>query len=132
MFKVLLVDDHDLTLLCQKILWKSRFSVVPDVAKNGQEALLALKEYNYDFIIVDYEMYGMRGDELIKKIRKMEEYYSKPIIVLSNYAVDDFAVSCICAGADDYILKPIEEETYFMYINKYLNGEDIKKAVNLN
>ena len=132
MCKVLLVDDHDLTLLCQKILWKSRFSIIPDVAKNGEEALEFLKSNRYDCIIVDYEMYGMRGDELIKRIRKIDGYLNKPLIVLSTYAVEDFAVSCICAGADDYIVKPIEEETYFGYINKYLDLNKIKKAINAN
>ena len=101
-YKVLIVDDHDVSLLLQQILWKNKFNIIPDQARCGEDAIDKAEHQDYDFIIVDFEMYGMRGDQLVKKLRGMEKYKNTPIIVLSSRIDSDAVDTCMLSGADDY------------------------------
>jgi CheY-like chemotaxis protein len=120
-YKVLLVDDHDISLLFQKILWKNRFGILPVMAKSADEALSLMQNKVFDFIVVDYSMYGIQGDELVKIIRQMPEYKDIPVVMLSTRCEMETAEKCLKAGANDFLMKPIDEDVYFNRINKLLD-----------
>jgi len=86
-----------------------------DFAPNGKKALEALPKRNYDLILMDGRMPEMDGAEAIRIIRaggQGEFYVPNPsirIIVLTANADDETRKSYFSCGADDFLVKPIDE-----------------------
>jgi|SRR5215475_5192731 len=76
-----------------------------DVAKNGQDGLVAEARRQPDAIIVDLALPDQNGIEVIKSLR---ERTPNPLIVLSGSTAGADKVAALDAGADDYIAKPFD------------------------
>lgn len=104
--KVLVVDDIPVN---QKLLLLHlrRLGYDADVASNGQEALDALADKEYELILMDCDMPVMNGFEAAARIRSNESYSHRriPIIALTSYDREGDRERCIAAGMDDYITK---------------------------
>lgn len=74
-----------------------------DVAGTGDEGLRAATMRVPDIVIVDLGLPDMSGLDVIKRLR---EWYSKPIIVLSARSQESDKVAALDLGADDYLTKP--------------------------
>ena len=106
--KVLVVEDNAINqLVAKKILEKEGFDV--DISENGVEALEAVQNNDYAFILMDVQMPEMDGYEATKKIREMEKNTGRhlPIIALTASAMDTDRELCIQAGMDEYVAKPV-------------------------
>ena len=105
MFKehVLLIDDD---LLIQKALRTAlaREQINTTATTSGNEALLLLKKYSYDTIIIDLVMPDIDGFELIRQIRNNNIF--TPIIILSGKEEEHNKILGLGLGADDYLTKP--------------------------
>jgi len=103
--RILLVEDDALLGdgLCAGL---RREDNAVDWVKNGESALLAVEETDYDCIILDIGLPRMSGLEVLKYMR--EHNNALPVIILT--AQDDIAqrVEGLDAGADDYLVKPFE------------------------
>ena len=99
---VLIVDDNlEIRELLTHFLISKNYSV--DEAEDAYEALDILQKKSYDFILTDYEMPGMKGDELVKIVK--EKYpYSK----VGGMSVLDKKKRFYQAGADFYLQKPFD------------------------
>ncbi len=116
--KILLVDDHDITIQTQIQLWRYYYGIQPDYAKSAEEALVKTKKNNYDLIIADVEMTKIQGSDMVAYLRNNN--IDVPIIMLSAHRETDTVTRCIQAGANDYLIKPINNEVYFKKICRYL------------
>lgn len=109
--KILLVEDNPLNQkLTTKMLNKAGYNC--DIANNGQEAVSAYKQNDYDLIFMDCQMPVMDGYQATGEIRKLEQTNGKctPIVALTANAMDsDFKV-CLDAGMTDYLAKPLKQE----------------------
>ena len=105
MFKqhVLLVDDD---MLIQKAIKTAliREQINVTTAISGNEALLLLKKYSYDTIIIDLVMPDIDGFDLISEIRNDKIF--TPIIILSGKEEEHNKILGLGLGADDYLTKP--------------------------
>jgi len=116
---ILVVEDN---IINQKVaahmLQKFGNSVV--LANNGLEALQALKKKNFDLILMDVQMPKMDGLEATKRIRKEEEKTGQhiPIFALTAHAMHGDRESCLEAGMDDYLSKPLKSEELFEAIDR--------------
>lgn len=106
MIKVLIVDD---SILIRKIII-DMLSDVKDIkvvgeAKDGFEALYKIKTFNPDVVLLDYEMPGLNGIEVLKRIMKENPV---PVIMFSAYSREGsyVALKSLELGAFDYMLKP--------------------------
>lgn len=110
--KVLLVEDEQ--ILRENI---AQFLELKELdvtqAKNGLEADFLLKNTNPDIIICDISMPFMNGIQLLKKIRKSDQYNHIPLIFLTAKAENEDLRSGMLAGADDYIIKPFKFDELF-------------------
>lgn len=137
--RILLVEDNEINQLVAIDLLESN-GVIVDVANNGKQALEIISEngvYVYDAILMDLQMPIM--DSFSTTINIRNEYTEEEIIIIAMTAdaMSGVYKKCIEVGMQDYITKPIDPETVFKVLNKWLNKSIVnrqidKKEVNSN
>ncbi len=124
--RILVVDDNAANLyIAKKILEPYKLSI--DAASSGKEALLKVKENEYDLIFMDHMMPEMDGVEATKEIRNMEPPYCKdvPVVALTANAVYGARKELLESGFTDYVAKPIEVKHLESVLKRYLG--DVEK-----
>ncbi len=123
--KLLLVEDNKINQkVAAAILKKLGFSA--DLAVNGEEALKALKTTHYDLVFMDLQMPVLGGLEATKIIRDPDSDvldHKLPIIAMTANAMKGDRETCIKAGMNDYISKPITPDTVRSALAKWLPKE---------
>ena len=126
---VLLVEDN---LLNQKVAVHQlhQLGYAVDVAINGQEALRALESNHYDVILMDCQMPVMDGLETTCQIRLKEQGGAGhiPIIAMTANAMAGDRESCLAAGMDDYLSKPIQREQLELALARHVNKANSAKV----
>ncbi len=115
---MLLVDDVKLFLELEKNLL-SRSSLRLFTALSGQEAIEVHKREHVDLILCDFYMPDMHGDEVTRIIRN-DKTMQRVSIILVTTSLKDIDM-CLKAGANDYILKPINPIELLKKVGKYIN-----------
>ena len=105
--KLLLVEDSPQLNKALTTLLK-RNSYLVDSASDGEEALMCLKEYQYDVIILDIMLPKIDGLEVLKRARKNN--IQTPIILLTARSTIEDKITGLDLGADDYLPKPFAAE----------------------
>jgi len=104
---VLVVDDSSsVRNLVEFILDADGYRVIQ--AEDGQQAWNLLQRMKPDLVLTDCEMPNMSGMELLKHMREQERFDNVPVIMLTARRSEEDEVSGLKAGADDYIVKPVE------------------------
>ena len=106
--KVLVVDDDKAILTMLHKALKSN-GIENDLAISGEAALELLEVNKYDLILLDINMRGINGFEVIQRIRS--KGLTTPIMVVSGRKEDQDALYGLEIGADDYIIKPFNPVT---------------------
>jgi len=106
---IILAEDNTVN---QKVVLAilKKMGVHADVAVNGLEVLELLTKKDYALVLMDVQMPEMDGLEATKKIRDPATpiiNHQIPIIAVTAHAIDGYKESCLAAGMDDYISKPI-------------------------
>lgn len=100
-------DDQAVRTMLYKIITSN--DIDADVAASGEEALTLIGSKNYDILLLDINMHGMDGFEVIREIRG--SHNSLPIMVVSGRKEDYDTLYGLDIGADDYITKPFNPVT---------------------
>ncbi len=121
--RILIVDDHPGNRLVATTLVEEcgcEFAV----AQNGQEAIdLFKKTEHFDAILMDVQMPVMDGLEATMRIREHEKKMGKmrvPIIALTAHPFPSDQQSCLAAGMDDYLYKPLDPDKLKNLINRVI------------
>ncbi|THF67336.1 response regulator transcription factor [Pseudothauera nasutitermitis] len=121
MIRILIADDHDILRAGLKhILSESGDIAVGGEACNGAEAMVRLRAGQWDAVVLDLNMPGRNGIELIKQVKS--EFPRLPILVLSMYQEDIYAVRALKAGASGYLCKDNAEALLAEAIRKIVGG----------
>lgn len=106
--KVLLVDDDIRNLfVLNRILEEKGFAT--SKAQNGEKALEVLeKDNSFDLILMDIMMPVMDGFEATRKIKENPKTKNIPVIALTAKGMKGDREKCMQAGADDYMVKPVD------------------------
>ena len=117
---VLLVDDDMRnTFALSKLLKKHGMNVV--IADNGEMALEKMQqERNIELIIIDIMMPVMDGYDAMRAIRKNTAWQTLPIIALTARAMPEEQERCMEAGANDYLIKPVDIERLLTLLRVWL------------
>jgi two-component system, NarL family, invasion response regulator UvrY len=104
MIKILIADDHAVVREgLKQILSESSHLVVADEASDGYEVMDKLNKHAYDLIILDIALPGKSGLEILKDIKSQKA--KLPVLVLSMYPEEQYAVRVLKAGASGYLTK---------------------------
>ncbi|HUD52126.1 PAS domain-containing hybrid sensor histidine kinase/response regulator [Parvibaculum sp.] len=105
---ILVVEDNDINALLTRTLLERDGHTV-HLAHNGEEALAFLDQRELvDLVLMDLHMPGMDGFEATRRIRALsDDRSSLPIIALTANAMAEDRQTCLAAGMDDYLSKPI-------------------------
>jgi DNA-binding NtrC family response regulator len=105
--KILLVDDEVkfLEAISERLALKG-FEVT--TATRGEQALEAAANRLFDVAVLDLQMPGMDGEQLLAVLKQKHRYLE--IIMLTGHATVDSAVACTKLGAFDYLEKPYDFE----------------------
>jgi two-component system, cell cycle response regulator DivK len=107
--KLAVVEDNaDNRLLLQAIL-ADKYDL--DEYENGADALAAFSTLRPDLVLLDISLPDMDGTEILSRIRQDERMRGLPVIALTAHAMTGDREKFLAAGFDDYITKPIVDET---------------------
>lgn len=107
---LLLAEDHTLNLNVILLQLKKLGYDQVDIALNGQEAVTARFQKDYQLILMDNQMPLMNGLEATRIIRereRAERCIPVPIIAMTAFAMEGDREKCLDAGMSDYIAKPV-------------------------
>jgi CheY-like chemotaxis protein len=102
---ILVAEDNDNNYTLIDLMLRGEYNVYR--ARNGAEAVDALRDKRFDLIFMDIMMPVMDGFEATRRIREFDNY--TPIIALTAYANDSNKREALNAGCDDFITKPIRK-----------------------
>ncbi|MDF2439664.1 MAG: hypothetical protein JWN98_648, partial [Abditibacteriota bacterium] len=88
------------------------------VAGNGNEAVAAVREEEFDVIVMDVEMPGMNGWEAVRQIRMLDGGSSIPIVMFTAYSSREDHQKAQEAGANDVLQKPMLPQELVAYLEK--------------
>ena len=114
---ILIVDDDvDACALAAKLLWQWEYQA--DVALDGFSALELVEKQRYSLAIIDYQMPGMNGIELFRRIRKLRPDMKG--IFLTGFTTIDVVYPAIEAGIVHVLAKPVDFEKLLPMIEEIL------------
>ena len=99
-------DDSSLTALISLKLTQREFGVM--TAHNGKEALASIKERRPDMIILDINMPGASGHDVLRSLKQDPETVAIPVLMLTASAKQQDVVGALHSGALDYVVKPVD------------------------
>ena len=114
--EVMIVDDAAfMRMMLKNILADGDFEVVAE-AEDGREAVEKYENLSPDLVTMDITMPDMDGLEAVERILEMDE--SANIIMVSAMGQQKMVVEAVEAGAEDFIVKPFEDERVLEAVNK--------------
>jgi len=122
--RLLVVDDEPSIRLILEHYFKNEYEVT--IKSNGKEAMDWLENGNHvDAIIADFAMPIMNGLDFIKQLRASTLLKNIPLIMLSGKDETSNKITCLKAGADDYVIKPFNPEEVDIRIKNILRRMSI-------
>ncbi len=123
----ILVADDDPT--CRKIValrLRKLGQITVAEAADGNEAWSLLKHNHYDGVIVDWQMPGRSGLEIVREIRKAG--VEMPLLMVTGESEKERVVAAIRAGVTDYLIKPFDPAALQAKLEKFVAWFGPKEA----
>ena len=120
-------DDRAIRSLIKNTMDIHKYKSV--AAENGQKALLQITSYHPDIVLLDLGLPDMDGTEIIKKVR---QWSTCPIIVISARTEEWDKINALDAGADDYLTKPFSVEELLARIRSTVRRLQYSEADNFS
>jgi len=115
--RILVVDDEEnMRRLLSRVLRGEDYDVA--LAATGEDALAKLGDGAFDVVLSDVRLPGLDGLELLTRVKELSP--STPVIMMTAYGSVQAAVEAIRAGAEDYILKPFNNDVVLFSVGKAL------------
>lgn len=124
--RILVVDDHARNVvILQKILGRE-YRVA--TAASGEEALQVAPRFAPDVVLLDIMMPGIDGYETCRRFRAMPQLSNTKIIMVSAKAMLSERLAGYEAGADDYIIKPFDENELLVKVRVFMRLKTVEEV----
>ncbi len=123
-FSILIVDDEqDIRMGLKALLEHKGYEVA--TAKDGLEALSLFKEYQYAMVFSDIMMPNMSGIDLTKQVKAINP--DTIVILFTGYSSIESAVEAIKSGAEEYLLKPVNNDDVINLVARVYKSLELKR-----
>jgi CheY-like chemotaxis protein len=112
MKQITLVEDNPDNRLLVRVILEPLYQVTE--YENGSAALAGLRQQKPGLVLLDVSLPEMDGTEVLKRIRADERLRGLPVIALTAHAMAGDREKFLAAGFDDYVTKPIVDETLLL------------------
>ena len=121
MINILIVDDHVIVRAGMKQILADIDDVnVSAEAANGAEALAKVQKQAFDLVLLDISMPGRSGLDVLKELKNMQPHL--PVLMLSMYPEEQYAVRALRSGASGYLTKESAPDELIAAIRKVCSG----------
>lgn len=119
MARILIVDDDVLT---QQLIYEviTAAGHTCDRAADGAEAVAQIRKKKYDLLVIDWVMPRMTGPQAVAAIRANPKFKDLKILMCTSMSVTKDVDAAFRAGANDYVLKPINLDILLAKVQKAL------------
>lgn len=125
-YKALIVDDDaEMGELISDVLQGEGFEVT--VLADSLEASRILKQEDFDVVVTDLKMKGLKGLDLLEEAKRVAP--DTPVIIITAFGTIESAIRAMKMGAYDYITKPFEVDELLLTVNKALETRFLKREV---
>ena len=122
--KILIVDDFSTMRRIVKNLLRDLGFTNTSEADDGQTAWPLLQSGNFDFLVTDWNMPGMDGLTLLKKVRADDKLSTMPVLLVTAEAKREQIIEAAQAGVNGYVVKPFTAITLKEKIEKIFERID--------
>ncbi len=123
---LLVVEDNDINrIVITKYLKDWNFT--HDCASDGLTAIELIERNRYDVILLDVEMPGMKGYDVVKYIRNELKMADQPVVAMTAHANKEEEQKCLNAGMNDYISKPFNPDDLKLIIYSVIGKQENAK-----
>ena len=124
-YTLLIAEDIDINReIMSAVLKETNVSI--DYAENGKTAvsMFSVQPEKYDLILMDVNMPEMDGYEATRKIRSLDNEHAKniPIVAMTANVFKEDIEKCLASGMNDHTGKPIDTDSLFEVLSRYLNS----------
>lgn len=119
---ILIIEDNEQNMyMLSYLLNKSNYKALE--AFNGIDGIKLAQKNNPEIILIDIQLPDMDGYEICKELRNNELNKNVTIIAVTSYAMGGDREKAIEAGADGYLEKPINPETFIEEMESIINAK---------
>jgi DNA-binding NtrC family response regulator len=121
-FNILICDDDEIIgYLVKELLVEEGYNA--DIVYDGNEAISAIRQKNYDLLILDLNLKTLRGEEVLKFVKDYDKTIE--VIILSAETELKLAVQCVKQGAFDFIQKLYYTDELIPTVNRALYQKNL-------
>jgi DNA-binding NtrC family response regulator len=120
--RILVVDDEPMVCLALTN-WLEEENYFAQAVQDGPQAIAAVREENWDIILLDLRMPGMDGMEVLKQVKKIAP--QTVVIMMTAYASIPGAVQAMKEGAYDYIVKPLDVDQLTLMLKRIVEHQQL-------
>jgi len=119
--RVLLVDDHAIVRTgLKQILQAESDKYEVGEASDRNSALEALRQNKWDAVVLDINLPGRNGIEILKEVKRI--WPELPVLILSMHSEDEYAIRAMKSGAAGYLTKETAAESLVEALEKVVTG----------
>ena len=120
--RVLVVDDEPMVCLALTN-WLEEENYFAQAVEDGPQAIGAVREENWDIVLLDLRMPGMDGMEVLKQVKEIAP--QTVVIMMTAYASIPGAVQAMQEGAYDYIVKPLDVDQLTLMLQRIVEHQQL-------
>lgn len=125
MKRALLADDHPIFRNGLKLILTYEMDMYVAEATNGMEALEYLQNNTVDLVIIDIDLPGINGLDVVRNIRKSRS--AVPVLIMSALPADEYTERAVKAGASGFLNKQADKLTFMGAIRSLFREQQYKK-----